>query len=199
MDTDRLKELTGTTTLDQPLVSAQEFSVADARSTRPLWAKPIPKFAMAALMLFPVVAIAGVFLTGGGRSQQAQPTASGTVEQPPTNSGSEPDATEATMQGEIARLKAKSALDGQAQLAQQLTKQPTQTPGKTAQPPPVPPIKHPRSPPKRGCRLPVHNPSSSVPSRPELRLRPYHDQQQAPKQKPGHVRNRLIHRLPGKH
>jgi hypothetical protein len=67
MDTQKPKELTGTTTFDRPLITAAEFSVEGSKSSRPIWSKPIPKMGMAALLLLPVMVIAGVFLTGGGR------------------------------------------------------------------------------------------------------------------------------------
>jgi hypothetical protein len=135
MDTQRLKEITGTTALDRPLITAAEFSAEDSKSARPLWSKPIPKFGMAALLLLPVVAIAGTFLTGGGHSEQAQSTALGNANQPPAKPPESVGKDSEPMQQEIARLKAKSALDGQAKLEKQLAKQPNNKSVKTVQKP----------------------------------------------------------------
>jgi Bacterial conjugation TrbI-like protein len=135
MDTQRLKELTGTTTLDRPLITAAEFSAEDSKSARPLWSKPVPKFGMAALLLLPVVAIAGTFLTGGSRSEQVQSTAMGNANHPPTKPPESVGQDGEPMQQEIARLKAKSALDGQAKLEKQLAKQPNNKSVKTVQKP----------------------------------------------------------------
>jgi hypothetical protein len=120
MDTSQLKELTGTVDLDRPLITAAEFSVEGSKSSRPIWSKPMPKMGMAALLLLPVMVIAGVFLTGGGRSEQAQSTALGNANQPPTKPPESMGKNGEPMQQEIARLKAKSALDGQAKLEKQL-------------------------------------------------------------------------------
>jgi Bacterial conjugation TrbI-like protein len=135
MDTQRLKELTGTTALDRPLITAAEFSAEDSKSARPLWSKPVPKFGMAALLLLPVVAIAGTFLTGGSRSEQVQSTALGNANQPPAKPPESVGKDGEPMQQEIARLKAKSALDGQAKLEKQLAKQPNNKSVKTVQKP----------------------------------------------------------------
>jgi Bacterial conjugation TrbI-like protein len=135
MDTQGLKELTGTTELDRPLITAAEFSAEDSKSARPIWSRPVPKFGMAALLLLPVMLIAGVFLTGGGRSEQAQPTALGNANQPPAKPPEAVGKDGEPMQQEIARLKAKSALDGQAKLEKQLAKQPNNKSVKTVQKP----------------------------------------------------------------
>jgi hypothetical protein len=135
MDTQRLKELTGTTTLDRPLITSAEFSAEDSKSARPLWSKPVPKFGMAALLLLPVVAIAGTFLTGGSRSEQVQSTALGNANQPPAKPPEAVGKDGEPMQQEIARLKTKSALDGQAKLEKQLAKQPNNKSVKTVQKP----------------------------------------------------------------
>jgi hypothetical protein len=135
MDTQKLKELTGTTTLDRPLITAAEFSAEDSKSARPLWSKPVPKFGMAALLLLPVVAIAGTFLTGGSRSEQVQSTALGNANQPPAKPPESVGQDGEPMQQEIARLKAKSALDGQAKLEKQLAKRPNNKSVKTVQKP----------------------------------------------------------------
>jgi hypothetical protein len=133
MDTQKLKQLTGTTDLDKPLVTIAEFSVEASQSSRPIWSKPIPKFAMAALLLFPVILLAGTFLTGGGHLEQKQPI----LGQAGASPGAQPTQTakQDTMEQEIARLKAKSALDGQTKLEKQLTKQPNSKPIKVAQQP----------------------------------------------------------------
>jgi hypothetical protein len=135
MDTQKLKELTGTTTLDRPLITAAEFSVEGSKSSRPIWSKPMPKMGMAALLLLPVMVIAGVFLTGGGRSEQAQSTALGNANPPPAKPPASVGKEGEPMQQEIARLKAKSALDGQAKLEKQLAKQPNNKSVKTVQKP----------------------------------------------------------------
>jgi hypothetical protein len=135
MDTQKLKELTGTTTLDRPLITAAEFSVEGSKSSRPIWSKPMPKMGMAVLLLLPVMVIAGVFLTGGGRSEQAQSTALGNANPPPAKPPESVGKDDEPMQQEIARLKAKSALDGQAKLEKQLAKQPNNKSVKTVQKP----------------------------------------------------------------
>jgi hypothetical protein len=135
MDTQKLKELTGMTTLDRPLITAAEFSVEGSKSSRPIWSKPMPKMGMAALLLLPVMVIAGVFLTGGGRSEQAQSTALGNANQPPAKPPESVGKDGEPMQQEIARLKTKSALDGQAKLEKQLAKQPNNKSVKTVQKP----------------------------------------------------------------
>jgi Bacterial conjugation TrbI-like protein len=135
MDTQKLKELTGTTTLDRPLITAAEFSVEGSKSSRPIWSKPMPKMGMAALLLLPVMVIAGVFLTGGGRSEQLQSTALGNANPPPAKPPESMGKADEPMQQEIARLKAKSALDGQAKLEKQLAKQPNNKSVKTVQKP----------------------------------------------------------------
>jgi hypothetical protein len=135
MDTSQLKELTGTVDLDRPLITAAEFSAEDSKSARPIWSKPMPKMGMAALLLLPVMVIAGVFLTGGGRSEQVQSTALGNANQPPAKSPEFVGKDGEPMQQEIARLKAKSALDGQAKLEKQLAKQPNNKSVKTVQKP----------------------------------------------------------------
>jgi Bacterial conjugation TrbI-like protein len=135
MDTQKLKELTGTTTLDRPLITAAEFSVEGSKSSRPIWSKPMPKMGMAALLLLPVMVIAGVFLTGGGRSEQVQSTALGNANPPPAKPPESVGKNGEPMQQEIARLKTKSALDGQAKLEKQLAKQPNNKSVKTVQKP----------------------------------------------------------------
>jgi Bacterial conjugation TrbI-like protein len=139
MDTSQLKELTGTVDLDRPLITAAEFSVEGSKSSRPLWSRPTPKMGMAALLLLPVMVIAGVFLTGGGRSEQVQSTALGNTNQPPAKPPESVGKNGEPMQQEIARLKAKSALDGQAKLEKQLAKQPNNKSVKTVQKPNVKP------------------------------------------------------------
>ncbi len=133
MDTSQLKELTGTVDLDRPLITAAEFSVEESKSSRPIWSKPMPKMGMAALLLLPVMVIAGVFLTGGGRSEQVQSTALGNANPPPAKPPESVGKAGEPMQQEIARLKAKSALDGQAKLEKQLAKQPNNKSVKTVQ------------------------------------------------------------------
>ncbi len=135
MDMQKLKELTGTTTLDRPLITAAEFSVEESKSSRPIWSKPMPKMGMAALLLLPVMVIAGMFLTGGGRSEQVQSTALGNANPPPAKPPESVGKNGEPMQQEIARLKAKSALDGQAKLEKQLAKQPNNKSVKTVQKP----------------------------------------------------------------
>jgi Bacterial conjugation TrbI-like protein len=139
MDTQELKELTGTTTLDRPLITAAEFSIEGSKTSRPIWSKPMPKMGMAALLLLPVMVIAGVFLTGGGRSEQVQSTALGNANQPPVKPPESVGKDGEPMQQEIARLKTKSALDGQAKLEKQLAKQPNNKSVKTVQKPTIKP------------------------------------------------------------
>jgi Bacterial conjugation TrbI-like protein len=126
MDTDELKVITGTTELGGPLITAAEFSAEESKSSRPIWSMPGPKIVMAALLLMPAVAIAGTFLTGGGHSESAQPL--GDANQPSAKPKPVTNQDEEQMQQEIARLKAKSALDGQAKLEKQLAKQPNSKP-----------------------------------------------------------------------
>jgi hypothetical protein len=148
MDTQKLKELTGTTTPDRPLITAAEFSVEGSKSSRPIWSKPMPKMGMAALLLLPVMVIAGVFLTGGGRSEQAQSTALGNANPPPAKPPASVGKDGEPMQQEIARLKTKSALDGQAKLEKQLAKQPNNKSVKTVQKPNAKPTTTAVSPPQ---------------------------------------------------
>jgi Bacterial conjugation TrbI-like protein len=148
MDTQKLKELTGTTTLDRPLITAAEFSVEGSKSSRPIWSKPMPKMGMAALLLLPAITITGVFLTGGGRSEQAQSTALGNANPPPAKPPASVGKEGEPMQQEIARLKTKSALDGQAKLEKQLAKQPNNKSVKTVQKPNAKPTTTAVSPPQ---------------------------------------------------
>jgi Bacterial conjugation TrbI-like protein len=127
MDTDQLKKITGATEIGKPLITAAEFSAEDSKSSRPIWAMPVPKLVMAALLLMPLVAIAGTFLTGGSHSETTQPTAEN-PHQPPEKSKPAADKDSEKMQQEIARLKAQSALEGQAKLEKQLAKQPNSKP-----------------------------------------------------------------------
>jgi Bacterial conjugation TrbI-like protein len=147
MDTPQLKEITGTVDLDKPLITAAEFSVEGSKSARPIWSRPMPKFGMAALLLFPVMVIAGVFLTGGGRSEQVQSTALGNANPPPAKPPASVGKDGEPMQQEIARLKTKSALDGQAKLEKQLAKQPNNKSVKTVQKSTVKPTATAASPP----------------------------------------------------
>jgi hypothetical protein len=129
------------------LITAAEFSVEGSKSSRPIWSKPMPKMGMAALLLLPVMVIAGVFLTGGGRSEQAQSTGLGNANPPPAKPQASVGKAGEPMQQEIARLKAKSALDGQAKLEKQLAKQPNNKSVKTVQKPNVKPTATAASPP----------------------------------------------------
>jgi hypothetical protein len=129
MDTNQLRQLTGTAELDKPLITASEFSVESHKSSRPVWMKPLPKFAMVMILLLPVVALAGTFLTGGGHSEQAQTALGHPTQQTPQSPQQSEDSTK-NLQHEVARLKAKSALDGQAKIEKQLSKQPNSKPVK---------------------------------------------------------------------
>jgi hypothetical protein len=129
MDTNQLRQLTGTTELNKPLITASEFSVESHKSNRPVWMKPLPKFAMVMILLLPVVALAGTFLTGGSHSEQAQTALGHSTQQTPQSAQQPKDSAE-NLQQEVARLKAKSALDGQAKIEKQLTKQPNSKPVK---------------------------------------------------------------------
>jgi hypothetical protein len=148
MDTQGLKEITGTVDLNQPLITAAEFSIEGSKSSRPIWSKPMPKMGMAALLLLPVMVIAGVFLTGGGRSEPVQSTALGNANPPPAKPPESVGKNGEPMQQEIARLKAKSALDGQAKLEKQLAKQPNNKSVKTVQKPTAKPTTTAVSPPQ---------------------------------------------------
>ncbi len=139
MDIPQLRELTGTVDLDKPLITAAEFSIEGSKTSRPIWSKPMPKMGMAALLLLPVMVIAGVFLTGGGRSEQVQSTALGNANQPPAKPPESVGKAGEPMQQEIARLKTKSALDGQAKLEKRLAKQPNNKSVKTVQKPTIKP------------------------------------------------------------
>ncbi|MFM2432677.1 MAG: hypothetical protein RLZZ511_3891 [Cyanobacteriota bacterium] len=134
MDTNQLRQLTGTADLDQPLITPAEFSVESNQSARPIWMKPLPKFAMVMILLLPIVALAGTFLHGGGHAEPGK-TALGQPTQNPSSPSSKPDTATAEMEQEIARLKAKSALDGQAKIEKQLAKQPNSKPIKAVQKP----------------------------------------------------------------
>jgi hypothetical protein len=138
MDTERLRQLTGTAELDKPLITAAEFSVTSHQSSRPVWMKPLPKFAMVMILLLPVVALAGTFLTGGSRSEPAQTALDRSTRKPP-NQTSQADNAAANLQQEVARLKAKSALDGQAKIEKQLAKQPNSKPIKAVDKTPAKP------------------------------------------------------------
>jgi hypothetical protein len=127
MDTEKLRQLTGTAELDKPLITAAEFSVTSHQSSRPVWMKPLPKFAMVMILLLPVVALAGTFLTGGSRSEPAQTALDGQAKKP-SQQTPQADNAAANLQQEVARLKAKSALDGQAKIEKQLAKQPNSKP-----------------------------------------------------------------------
>jgi hypothetical protein len=134
MDTNQLRQLTGTADLDKPLITPAEFSVESNQSARPIWMKPLPKFAMVMILLLPIVALAGTFLHGGGHAEPSK-TALGQPTQNPSSPSSKPDTATADMQQEIARLKAKSALDGQSKIEKQLAKQPNGKPIKVVQKP----------------------------------------------------------------
>jgi hypothetical protein len=138
MDINQLRQLTGTADLDKPLITPAEFSVESNQSARPIWMKPLPKFAMVMILLLPILALAGTFLHGGGHAEPSK-TALGQPTQNPSSPSSKPDTATADMQQEIARLKAKSALDGQAKIEKQLAKQPNGKPIKVVQKPIVKP------------------------------------------------------------
>lgn len=70
--TEDLKAITQAPTVEQPLVNEGEFPVELARSSRPVWTKPIPKLALIGLLLVPVFGFAALFLAGSGRFKQAQ-------------------------------------------------------------------------------------------------------------------------------
>jgi hypothetical protein len=138
MDTEKLRQLTGTAELDKPLITAAEFSVTSHQSSRPVWMKPLPKFAMVMILLLPVVALAGTFLTGGSRSEPAQTALDRSTQKPP-NQIPQADNAAANLQQEVARLKARSALDGQAKIEKQLAKQPNSKPIKAVDKTPAKP------------------------------------------------------------
>jgi hypothetical protein len=131
--TEDLRNLTGAPSTPQSLVTEQEFSVEEARSPRPIWTKPVPKFAVAGILLTPVFILAASFLVGGGHSESNGQALDPTQAQP------KPEPTidaAAQMQRENARLKSTAALEGQQNLENQLAKQPNERPIKVAQKPP---------------------------------------------------------------
>ena len=143
--TDDLRNLTGASSMKQPLITEQEFSVEEARSPRPIWMKPVPKLAVAGILLTPVFILAASFLVGGGHSESNGQTLDSAQAKP------KPEPTidaAAQMQRENARLKSTAALEGQQNLEKQLAKQPNEKPIKVAQKPPSGLSKPPSSKPK---------------------------------------------------
>ena len=131
--TDDLRNITGAPATKQPLITEQEFSVEESRSPRPIWTKPVPKLAVAGILLTPVFILAASFLVGGGHSESNGQTLDSAQAKP------KPEPTidaAAQMQRENARLKSTAALEGQQNLEKQLAKQPNEKPIKVAQKPP---------------------------------------------------------------
>ena len=130
--TDDLRNITGAPATKQPLITEQEFSVEEARSPRPIWTKPVPKLAVAGILLTPVFILAASFLVGGGHSESNGQTLDSAQAKPKPEPTIDPAAQ---MQRENARLKSTAALEGQQNLEKQLAKQPNEKPLKVAQTP----------------------------------------------------------------
>ncbi|BAU15902.1 hypothetical protein LEP3755_64680 (plasmid) [Leptolyngbya sp. NIES-3755] len=134
--TEDLKAITQAPTVEEPLVNESEFPVKLARSSRPVWTKPVPKLALIGLLLIPVFGFAALFLAGGGRFKQAQknspqPTTTETASQPET-----PSDELARLREENGKLKANAAIGDQTNLQNRLAKN-----GKPEQKPPRIPVK----------------------------------------------------------
>ncbi len=110
--------------LDVPdLQSSSSISPTDTtavpKSPRPIWAKPIPKFTAATILLMPVFAVAALFL--GSTPSTSNKSRSPEFTEPDSKSESPSETTEIVRQ-ENARLKANAALEGQQRLEKQTTK-----------------------------------------------------------------------------
>jgi hypothetical protein len=128
--TDDLRNLTGVPSTQQPLITEQEFSIEEAKSPRPVWTKPLPKLAVAGILLTPVFILAASFLVGGGHSESSSQTLDTAQAKPKPEQTIDPAAQ---MQRENARLKSTAALEGQQNLEKQLAKQPNEKPIKVVQ------------------------------------------------------------------
>lgn len=116
MTTEDLRRLTQAPS-HQPLLTEAEFSVEAARSPRPRWTQPLPKFALVGTILFPIFGLVCWFVLGGGDQRQQTGTAAqdGTVAQQAT-----PTEDLARLREENAKLKANMALNDQAEIEQRM-------------------------------------------------------------------------------
>lgn len=122
--TEELRRLTQAPSV-QPLVTEREFSIEEARSPRPRWTQPLPKFALVGTILFPIFGIVCWFVLGGGnRYQQADAPVQDTAM---AESQTTPTGEVARLQEENAKLKAGQALDDQVELEQRLRQANSQT------------------------------------------------------------------------
>ncbi|MBD1841846.1 hypothetical protein H6F89_00145, partial [Cyanobacteria bacterium FACHB-63] len=119
--TEDLKAITQAPTVEEPLVHKGEFPVELARSSRPVWTKPVPKLALIGLLLIPVFGFAALFLAGGGRFKQAQKSSP----QPTTETASQPETPSdelSRLREENGKLKANAAIGDQTNLQNRLAK-----------------------------------------------------------------------------
>lgn len=119
--TEDLKAITQAPTVEEPLVHEGEFPVELARSSRPVWTKPVPKLALIGLLLIPVFGFAALFLAGGGRFKQAQKNSP----QPRTEIASQPETPSdelSRLREENSKLKANAAIGDQTNLQNRLAK-----------------------------------------------------------------------------
>jgi hypothetical protein len=134
--TEDLRRLTQAPAM-QPLIRESEFSIEEARSPRPRWTQPLPKFALVGAILFPIFGIVCWFVLGGGdRYQQADAPVQDTAM---AESQTTPTEEVARLQEENAKLKAGQALDDQVELEQQLRQANSQTKPPEVEPQEKPP------------------------------------------------------------
>ncbi|MBW4466328.1 MAG: TrbI/VirB10 family protein [Pegethrix bostrychoides GSE-TBD4-15B] len=124
MTTEDLRRLTQAPS-HQPLLTEAEFSVEAARSHRPRWTQPLPKFALVGTILFPIFGLVCWFVLGGGDQHQQAGTSAqdGSVAQSQTPT----DRDLARLREENARLKAGMALNDQAEIEQRMRQARAQT------------------------------------------------------------------------
>lgn len=119
--TEDIRGLIGAPKTDQPLVTENEFSLDEVRSTRPPWTMPLPKLGIVGIALVPVFAIAALFLMGRNHTAHRQEGQPPQTEQHPgsaSQSTTESDQI-ARLQQENAQLKATAALEDQQQVQNQ--------------------------------------------------------------------------------
>jgi hypothetical protein len=134
--TEDLRRLTQAPSM-QPLITESEFSIDEARSPRPHWTQPLPKFALVGAILFPIFGIVCWFVLGGSnRYQQAEAPVQETVI---AESQATPTEEMARLQEENAKLKAGQALDDQVEIEQQLRQANSQTEPPEVEPQEKPP------------------------------------------------------------
>ncbi|MCU0548448.1 MAG: hypothetical protein MUC48_03785 [Leptolyngbya sp. Prado105] len=120
--TEDLKAITQAPTVEKPLVNEGEFPVQLARSSRPVWTKPVPKLALIGLLLIPVFGFAALFLAGGGRFKQAQKNS---PQATTTETTSQPETVPeelSRLREENGKLKANAAIGDQDSLQNRLSK-----------------------------------------------------------------------------